>query len=430
MIMKGEVMSDVTKSTPIKYSELFKPIKIGGVEIKNRIAMSATCVDAIEPGGFVGDRMIYFFAARAKGGTGLIFTSPAEIEPTITSVKYMNAWLYNSLHLPGWSELAETIHAWDAKAFVEVSPGGPGRLGALLGDPNALAPSPVPIHMDPELVVQKKAQKLWEKRGLDLVKHYHIQKEYPMPKEITIEQIHQLEDRVANCVELAEQCGFDGAEVHAAHGVLGANFLSPHTNLRTDEYGGSLENRTRYLRNILERARKKISSKFALGIRISAAEHVPGGLTPEDTAEICKYLEPLVDFFDLSTGVHHESHAYMIPDADGTVIEEAAVIKKHIKVPLITPSVHNPELGNQAILDGKTDMIALSRGLIADPEWANKAREGKPYRKCIKCIIGCTGRIDIGLPLRCEINPDVLLEYKMPEYDRRNAPHKRTFTIR
>jgi 2,4-dienoyl-CoA reductase-like NADH-dependent reductase (Old Yellow Enzyme family) len=422
-------MIETKENTSVNYPELFQPLKIGPVEIKNRFAMAPTCLDAIEPGGFVGDRIIYFFAARARGGAGLLFTLTAEIEPSLTSVKYMNPWLYNSLHVPGWAELAETIHAWGSKSFVQVSPGGPGRLGALLGDGNALAPSPVPIQMDPELVVQKKARKIWEKRGLDLEAHYHIQKIYPIPKQITVEEIHRIEDQVANTVYLAEQAGFDGAEVHTAHGVLGANFLSPYTNLRTDEYGGSIENRTRYTRNILEKARKKIGKKFALGIRISAAERVPGGLTAEETAEICKYLEPYVDFFDLSNGVHHEAHAVMVPDEDGSIIEEGAVIKRAVKVPVITPSIHDPALGSRAILENKTDMIASSRQLIADPDYPNKVKEGKSYRKCIKCLLGCTGRIDIGLPLRCEINPDVLLEYRMPELDRRNAPYRKTFVI-
>jgi 2,4-dienoyl-CoA reductase-like NADH-dependent reductase (Old Yellow Enzyme family) len=423
-------MVKTRENTSANYPELFQPLKIGPVEIKNRFAMAATCLDAIEPGGFVGDRIIYFFAARARGGAGLLFTLTAEIEPSLTSVKYMNPWLYNSLHIPGWAELAETIHAWGSKSFVQVSPGGPGRLGALLGDGNALAPSPVPIHMDPELVVQKKARKIWEKRGLDLEAHYHIQKTYPIPKQITVEEIHRIEDQVANTVYLAEQAGFDGAEVHTAHGVLGANFLSPYTNLRTDEYGGSMENRTRYTRNILEKARKKIGNKFALGIRISAAERVPGGLAAEETAQICKYLEPYVNFFDLSNGIHHEAHAVMVPDEDGSIIEEGAVIKRAVKVPVITPSIHNPALGSKAILEGKTDVMASSRQLICDPDYPNKVKEGKPYRKCSKCLLGCTGRIDIGLPLRCELNPDVLLEYRMPELDRRNAPNKRTFVIR
>ena len=423
-------MVKTQENTSANYPELFQPLKIGPVEIKNRFAMAATCLDAIEPGGFVGDRIIYFFAARARGGAGLLFTLTAEIEPSLTSVKYMNPWLYNSLHIPGWAELAETIHAWGSKSFVQVSPGGPGRLGALLGDGNALAPSPVPIHMDPELVVQKKARKIWEKRGLDLEAHYHIQKTYPIPKQITVEEIHRIEDQVANTVYLAEQAGFDGAEVHTAHGVLGANFLSPYTNLRTDEYGGSMENRTRYTRNILEKARKKIGNKFALGIRISAAERVPGGLAAEETAQICKYLEPYVNFFDLSNGIHHEAHAVMVPDEDGSIIEEGAVIKRAVKVPVITPSIHNPALGSKAILEGKTDVMASSRQLICDPDYPNKVKEGKPYRKCSKCLLGCTGRIDIGLPLRCELNPDVLLEYRMPELDRRNAPNKRTFVIR
>ena len=120
----------------------------------------------------------------------------------------------------------------------------------------------------------------------------------------------------------------------------------------------------------------------------------------------------------------------MIPDEDGTVIEEGAVIKRAVKVPVITPSIHNPELGSKAILGGKTDMMASSRQLIVDPDYPNKVREGKPYRKCIKCLLGCTGRIDIGLPLRCELNPNVLLEYRDLELDRRNAPIRKTFTIR
>jgi 2,4-dienoyl-CoA reductase-like NADH-dependent reductase (Old Yellow Enzyme family) len=371
-----------------------------------------------------------FYAARARGGVGLVFTGPAMIEPEVSHVPYLNAFLYRPEHVPGWTEFAETMHAFGAKTFVQCDPGGPGRLGVIISGQSVPAPSPVPVKLDPEYVVQKKAAKLWEKRGLDLAKHYHIGKEFPVPREMTIEEIQQRIDKIADQVALVEWCGFDGAELHFAHGALGSNFLSPRTNKRTDRYGGSLGNRARYMTEILEKARKKVSSNFALGIRVSAAEKLPGGLTAEDTAEICRYVEELIDFVDLSIGVHHESHAYMIPEEDGTVIDDAAIIKSALKVPVITPSVHSPELGNNAIKNNKTDMIGLSRGLIADPEWANKVREGKPYVKCIKCILGCTGRIDIGMPLRCEVNPHVLQEYLQPEYYRVNAPKKRTYTIR
>jgi len=423
-------MSDEKETSSAKYPELFSPIKIGNVEIKNRIVMTPTCTDSVEPGGFIGDRMICFFSARAKGGVGLIFSGPAMIEPALSNVPYLNAFLYSPVHVPGWSEFAETMHAFGAKTFVQVDPGGPGRLGTIISGESTLAASPVPVHLDPEYVVQKNAKKIWDKRGLDLEKHYHIGKKFPLPEEMPIEEILKREDQIANTVELCEWCGFDGAELHFAHGVLGANFLSPRTNIRTDEYGGSLENRARYLRECLEKSREKISSNFALGVRISSAECVPGGLTAEDTAEICKYVEDLIDFVDLSVGVHHESHAYFVPDEDGSVIDDAAIITSQLKVPVITPSVHNPDLGNSAIKDQKTDMIGLSRGLIADPEWANKVREGKPYVKCIKCILGCAGRIDIGMPLRCEVNPNVLQEYLQPECYRVNAPIKNTYTIR
>ena len=418
-----------TGKEPSKYPELFAPIKLGSVEIKNRIAMAATATDAVEPGGFIGDRMIYFYAARAKGGVGLIITGPATIEPTVISAPYLLPFLYNAAHMPGWAELAETVHAWGAKVFVQVDSGGPGRLGAVLGNPNTLAPSPVPVKMDPEYVVQKKAEKLWKKRGLNLAEHYLVGKEYPLPKEIKNEDIHRLEDQITHTIELAKHCGLDGAELHFAHGVMGSNFLSPRTNLREDEYGGNLENRTRYLRNILTKARQKVGPDFALGFRVSASEHLPGGLEPEETAGICRYVESLVDFIDVSTGTHHESQAFMEPEEDGTIIEEAAVIKQRVNVPVITVSVHNPALANRAIKEGKTDMIASSRGLISDPEWANKVGEGKPYVKCIKCLFGCCGRVDCGLPIRCEVNRNVMLEYQMPEYYRFNAPYKKTYYV-
>jgi 2,4-dienoyl-CoA reductase-like NADH-dependent reductase (Old Yellow Enzyme family) len=411
------------------YPELFKPLKIGGIEIKNRIAMAPTHTNAAEPGGFLGDRIIYFYAARAKGGVGLIVTGATMIEPLKAGVSLPIPGLFNPSHMPGYSELAETVHAWGAKVFVQVDSGGPGRLGAILGDPNALAPSPVPISMEPENVIQKKAQKIWNQRGLDLAAHYHIGADFPIPKEIQIEDIFRLEDRVAETVELAKRCGFDGAELHFANGIMGANFLSPRTNIRTDEYGGNLENRARYLKNCLQKARQRAGPDFALGFRISAAEHLPGGLTAEDTAEICRFVEEWTDFVDVSNGSHHESHLFMEPEEDGTIIGDAAVIKRKLKVPVITASVHNPALGNKAIGEGKTDMVALSRGLIADPEWANKAREGNPYVKCIKCLLGCTGRVDCGLPIRCEVNPKVLLEYQMPEYYRFHAPFRKTYHV-
>ena len=411
------------------YPELFKPLKIGGIEIKNRIAMAPTHVNAADPGGLIGDRIIYFYAARARGGVGLVVTGAAMIEPLQAAGAIPIPPLYNTSHMPGYSELAETVHAWGARVFVQVDTGGPGRLGAIMGDPNALAPSPVPITMEPANVIARKARKIWSRRGLDLAAHYHIGSIFPTPKEIRVEDVRQLEDRVAHTVELARHCGFDGAELHFANGILGANFLSPRTNIRTDEYGGSPENRTRFLRNCLLKARQRAGTDFALGFRVSAAEHLPGGLTAEDTAAICRSVEALTDFVDLSNGCHHESHIYMEPEEDGTILGDAAIIKRQLRVPVITASVHNPALAAQAIRDGATDMIALSRGLIADPEWANKAREGKPYVKCIKCLLGCTGRVDVGLPIRCEVNPRVLLEYQLPEYFRFNAPHPGTYHI-
>ncbi len=413
-----------------KYPDLFKPIKIGRVEIKNRIAMAPTLISATEPGGYLGDRFIQFYAARAKGGTGLIITGAAMTEPLHTGPTPVLPYLYNMTHMAGWTELAETVHAWGARIFAQVDSGGPGRFGSIMGDPGALAPSPVPIDIKYKNIVHPKAEIIWKKKGLDLSAHYNLSQTYPLPNEIRKEDIPLLEDRVAYTTSLVQQCGLDGVELHFANGIMGANFLSPHSNIRKDEYGGSPENRLRYLRNCLQKARKLVGPDFALGFRVSADEHLPGGRVPEETADLCQAVEELVDFVDISSGSHHESHVFMEPEEDGMILDEAAIIKKKLKVPVITASVHNPALGDEAIKNEKTDLIALGRGLIADPEWANKTLNGKPYVKCIKCLLGCCGRIDIGLPLRCEVNPQVLLEYQIPEFSRLNAPFKRTYIVK
>lgn len=413
---------------PVKYQALFSPIKIGKVEIKNHIAMAPITHNGAEPGGFVGQKMISFFTARAKGGAGLIFSSPCvgKSHPSrLNAHPYGNAYLYTNEHKRGWSDLAEAVHAFDAKIFVQVGPAGgsEGRLAAFLGDPEPMACSPVPFYVAPETLPEKR-KKMWRKRGYDMAEFYKVGKKFAMPTEIPVDMIRNMENEFANTTQMVKECGFDGAELHFAHGIVTADFLSPRTNFRTDEYGGSLKKRVTFLRNSLEKTRERVGPDFALGFRITAAEHLPGGQTAEETAEMCALVEDLVDFVDLSCGVHHENFTYMSPEEDGLVLADSEIIAKKLKVPVLAPSVHNPDLANRAISEGKADMIALGRQLIADPEWANKVAEGKPYVKCLRCDLGCWRRFDLLLPIRCEVNPNVLLEYQMPEYQWVNAPYK------
>ena len=153
-----------------------------------------------------------------------------------------------------------------------------------------------------------------------------------------------------------------------------------------------------------------------IGMRISIAERVPGGQTIEDTKFICREMEKLgLDYISLTDGCH-EAWSHTEPDESGTMLDGATEIKMDVGIPVITPSMHDPDMAQQAIAEGKTDMISLLRGLIADPYWPQKVAEGKSITKCIKCNAGCWGRLFRGLPIRCTVNPEVGLEQYIPEY--------------
>ena len=395
------------------YQALFQPITIGNLEIKNRIAMAPLCNHMATPGGYVNEQVKAWFAARAKGGAGLIITCGV-MGNVRNPVHHLNLSVANWTHKPGMSELAETIHAFGAKVFTHASAG----MGRQIGQPS---PSAVPIEIYSELMPQI-AIREHEKRGLE----YHGLLE-PKPgsisKVLSIDEIVELEDITSDVVLQSRECGFDGTEIMFGHGQLGMQFLSPRTNRRTDEYGGSLENRMRLMKNTLTKTRQKVGRDFCVGIRVSGEEHMPGGLTHEEVKKICQEVENMVDFVELTDGCY-EALKYLVPDEDGTMLEYAESLKKILKIPVITPSIHNPDMAAQAVERGSTDMVSLGRALIADPAWANKVAEGKRPVKCIRCNIGCLDKVRAGFPLRCEVNPSAGLEQYIPQY-RRSAPFKK-----
>lgn len=220
---------------------------------------------------------------------------------------------------------------------------------------------------------------------------------------------------MASSALLARQCGFDGVELAMAHGHIVHQFLSLRTNKRNDLYGGSFENRARFAINILKKVREEVGSDFCVGFRISGEEHMPEGLTHNEVKKICQIAEPFADYVHLSDGCY-EAAKYFLPDEDGTMLKYAESLKKILKIPVLTPSIHDPEMAARAIQDGKTDMVAHGRSLIADPNWANKVAQGKRPVKCIRCMIGCVRFPSEGTSIRCMVNPEAGLEQYVPEY--------------
>ena len=249
----------------------------------------------------------------------------------------------------------------------------------------------------------------------------------PSPDENAAElqggDIEALADAFDVAAERAVMAGFDGIEIHAPHGYLEHQFLSPRSNKRTDEYGGSLENRMRFVIEVYEKIREMIGNAVPVGIRLSGDEHMPGGIPHEEFKVVVRELGTRgIDYVHLSSG-SYEAFDHMFPGKDGTMLAEAAGFKSVLPahVPVMTPSIHDPAMAARAIREGNTDMISLGRQLLIDPEWANKVQAGKKFRKCTRCS-ECLMRTSVSLPVRCLHNPNLGREKYMPEYWRPSRP--------
>jgi 2,4-dienoyl-CoA reductase-like NADH-dependent reductase (Old Yellow Enzyme family) len=404
------------KAGAVHYPELFEPVKIGRVEIANRIAMAPmNTVFSMDNLGYVNEQILAYYAARAKGGTGLIITECVLGTRQASKFPYTsNLHLFNTTHVPGLEEVVETIHAFGSKVFIQLSIGF-GRQGHNPDHEHPYAPSPIPYQTDPALM-PKQMLKFISQNPQILDPRIPTMAHADMPREMSKDEIKsEIEQYAKSCV-LAIVAGFDGIELHAPHGYLEHQFLSPRANKRTDEYGGSLENRMRFVVEIYEAVRKMIGHAVPIGIRLSGDEHMPDGIHHDELKLVVKKMGEMgIDYVHLSDG-SYEALKYFFPDEDGTMLDEAGGFKSMLpsKVPVITPSVHDPAMAVEAVKAGKTDMISLGRQLLCDPEWANKVRAGSKFNKCTRCC-DCLMRTAAGLPVRCRVNRDLGREKYMPE---------------
>jgi 2,4-dienoyl-CoA reductase-like NADH-dependent reductase (Old Yellow Enzyme family) len=390
------------------YTNLFKPIKIGSVEIKNRVVLGPMAMNDGFPPGYPSEQTKAFYAARAKGGVGLLIlggTYSTKLGWDTNS--FPNAFrMDNNDSLASMYELTERVHSFGAKIFVQFMP--------CLGRQGSSRRSGVqPVSCTPEPFVSP--EEAWPE-GLRFPGGIVGER----PRELTIPEIIAIEDESAKSAPRVKAAGFDGMEIPCHHGYLLVSFLSPRINKRKDSYGGTLENRMRFLLNTLRKTREQVGPDFPLGVRLCANEHVEGGLTCQDCVEVAKILEKEgVDYIHLADGVY-EAHQYVTPEKEGTLFEhgEPQAFKKALKIPVITPSVHDPDIAEAAVRRGDTDMIASARQMLADAEWANKVKEGriKDIRRCDRDG-ACSVKLFFGLPVRCKINPDMGRERYMPEYD-------------
>ncbi|MBC7346273.1 MAG: FAD-dependent oxidoreductase [Clostridia bacterium] len=363
------------------FPRLFTPLTIKGVTIRNRIIATGHLTHFASTDGLVTQRLIDYHVARAKGGIGLIITESMAIHPSTAQSQY-TIRLYDRQVLPGLRELTSQIKAYGAAVFCQLH-----HMGREMTSVDTMRPVVAPSAlMDP------------------------LKRE--VPHELSKAEIRELVEAYATCTAHAREAGYDGVEVHCAHGYLIQEFLSPLTNHREDEYGGSFEGRLRFAREVI-RAVKGAAGQMVVGIRIDGDEFVDGGLSLEDVQEIVVALVAEgLDYVGLSVG-HDLNYPPIFPSMDfplGCFVYLASAIKRLVDVPVYTSHrINDPALAERILEEGHADLVAMTRATLADPELPNKAKEGDVdgIRPCVGCLQRCFHRLRLRAPISCLGNPAV-----------------------
>lgn len=398
-----------------KFEHILSPINIGPVELKNRLVLAPMNETMSGHNGEATEQMLSYFAARAKGGASLVSTGA--IMGTRLAAEFVwgrNLYCFHQGHLQGLGMLTDTIHYFGAKAVAQMTIGF-GRQGHSY-DHEKLAPAPTG-GLPYEITADKACDHVVD--AWRFTEHPRSFLVGQMTREMTIDEIHREQKEFAGSCQLAVIAGFDVIEIHAPHGYLEHEFLSPLSNKRTDLYGGEWRNRKRFLNEVMEQIRYACPG-VTVGVRISAEEHMAGGLTEEEMIDVAKGLEARgADYISLSDGAGYEEGGHLITDMDRSkhIPEHGQAFKKALKIPVIVSSQHNPVKIEENIASGKYDVQAMGRQLFIDPEYPNKLMQGREKdivrcKRCNTCLMRCL----TGLVPACPDNPNLGREYTMDEY--------------
>ncbi|MFQ6075048.1 MAG: FAD-dependent oxidoreductase [Candidatus Bathyarchaeia archaeon] len=372
-----------------KMVKLFEPGKIGRLSIKNRIVMAPMGIRGlVEPDGRISERGIDYYAERARGGTGLIITGAAkvehELEPMLTDPWSTMPRVDIPTVIPRLGELVDAVHDYRAKIAIQLTP-GIGRVAALSPGRRPVAPSAVPSFWDPRVAC----------------------------REPTTEEVEKLVEAFGPAAEIVQAAGFDAIELHGHTGYLMDQFMTSLWNRRTDKYGGDLDGRLRFPIEVIECIKERLGIDFPVIFRFGVKHFVEGGRDVEESLEIAKRLERVgVDAIHADTG-SYEAWDWGHPPTYlplGCEVHLTSAVKKAVKIPVILVGrLDDPELAERVLREGDADFVALGRGLLADPEWPTKVKEGRldDIRPCIADHEGCLERMTKGKELCCTVNPTV-----------------------
>lgn len=366
-----------------KYSSIFEPLTVKHMTIPNRIVMTPMGTNFGEQNGEMSFLHIDYYEQRAMGGTGLIIVENACVDYPLGSNGTTQLRIDHDNYIPRLYKLVETVHKHDTRIAIQLNHAGASAMKERTG------------------VQPVSASTLPNKKG------------GAAPRALEKDEILRIVDCYAKAAKRAMIIGFDAVEIHAGHSYLINQFLSPLTNDRTDEFGGSYENRARFAKMVMEAVRKEVGPMFPIIVRISADEFLKGGNTLEDSLKLLEYFQEEADIIDVSCGlsdsIHYQIDANYLPDGWRSYMAKA--VKEKFNKPVITTgNIRDPKVAEEILEKGDADLIGMGRQMIADPNWVNKVHYGKEdtIRKCISCNIGCSGhRIGLNRPIRCTVNPSV-----------------------
>jgi 2,4-dienoyl-CoA reductase-like NADH-dependent reductase (Old Yellow Enzyme family) len=370
------------------FPHLFQPIRIGRLQSRNRLLMSAMSINfGVDEKGHVTEQLIRYMAARAEGGVGMMLVGGGGVHPTGVELPHLPA-LWEDDCIPGLKKMAQAVKPYAVPLGMQLMHGGRQSY-----HDQKVAPSAIPA---PALA-----------KGT--------------PRELRLDEIPTLVAAFGDAAQRCVEAGFDFVEVHGAHGYLINQFMAPNSNRRTDRYGGSFENRTRFLLEILADIRRKCGAGFTVGIRMNGEDYIDDGWGMDEALRLAPALEQNgADYLHVSAGVYG-SRQLTIPSMyveQGCFVHLADAVKRRVAIPVVAVGrIKSPEMADAIIRENRADMVALGRSLLADAQWPDKAKSGsvRAIRPCIGCCLGCIHTVLKLEPGGCVVNPDVGREYLLPD---------------
>lgn len=375
----------------MKYPNLFSPFRLGGAVLKNRIIMPGMDTSLCDVDGNPTQALCDYYERRARGGVGMIITEFTSIDSPAGLGGQIQLRINNPQAIPMFQQITDTVHAYGTKILLQLHHAG-----------NRSVPRPGVTMVGPVGIPESNVH------------------------ELTVEEIHELTGKFVAGAKNAQMAKFDGVEIHAGHGYLLGQFLSPKTNTRTDEYGGSTENRSRFLIEIIRAIREACGPRFIISVRLAVKDWDPnGGLQVDEGVRIAQMIdsEP-IDLINITTGIKYKWNGASETGEkpDGNRLDLAQAVKPCVKTPVaIVGKIRTGEMSEQIVRDGIADLVCIGRQMICDPDFPNKLRFGKEneIRTCLNCLEGCYASIGAKRGVRCALNPTVGFESK---YDDQNLP--------